>query len=180
VVAVHDFPEAKIYVNGVLEKESTFDVNWCPATTRWGSATSRSSPRRAGSGTASSTRRAVLNVAKDEHWIKLDYESQREDGKLLSFGKTSRAPVVVGKAERMKRRELLPGGRAGRRPAGARARAGADRGRGQGGGQRPHPGGAIGVGAFGTVDLKDFLANDDVQVVAVCDVSGRIWRRRWP
>jgi predicted dehydrogenase len=31
--------------------------------------------------------------------------------------------------------------------------------------------GAIGVGAFGTVDLKDFLANDDVQVVAVCDVS---------
>jgi predicted dehydrogenase len=30
--------------------------------------------------------------------------------------------------------------------------------------------GAIGVGAFGTVDLTDFLANKDVEVVAVCDV----------
>jgi predicted dehydrogenase len=30
--------------------------------------------------------------------------------------------------------------------------------------------GAIGVGNFGTVDVRDFMANDDVEVVAVCDV----------
>jgi predicted dehydrogenase len=30
--------------------------------------------------------------------------------------------------------------------------------------------GAIGVGSFGTIDLKDFLANPDVDVVAACDV----------
>lgn len=29
----------------------------------------------------------VLNVVKDEHWIKLDYESQREGQKFLIFGK---------------------------------------------------------------------------------------------
>src|SRR3712207_8878599 len=28
IVAVHDFPKARIFVNGVLEKEDTFDVNW--------------------------------------------------------------------------------------------------------------------------------------------------------
>jgi predicted dehydrogenase len=30
--------------------------------------------------------------------------------------------------------------------------------------------GAIGTGSFGTVNLRDFMANDDVEVVAVCDV----------
>jgi hypothetical protein len=30
----------------------------------------------------------VPKVPKDEHWIKLDYESQREGSKLLSFWKT--------------------------------------------------------------------------------------------
>jgi predicted dehydrogenase len=30
--------------------------------------------------------------------------------------------------------------------------------------------GMIGVGAFGTVNLKDFLANTDAEVVAICDV----------
>ena len=30
----------------------------------------------------------VLNVVKDEHWIKLDYESRREGQKFLTFGKT--------------------------------------------------------------------------------------------
>jgi len=31
--------------------------------------------------------------------------------------------------------------------------------------------GMIGVGAFGTINLNDFLANKDVEVAAVCDVS---------
>lgn len=29
-----------------------------------------------------------MNVAKDEHWIKLDNESQREGQIFLTFGKT--------------------------------------------------------------------------------------------
>jgi hypothetical protein len=30
----------------------------------------------------------VLSVAKDANWIKLDYESQKEGSKFLSFGAT--------------------------------------------------------------------------------------------
>ena len=34
----------------------------------------------------------VLNVAKDDNWLKLDYESQKEGSKLLVFGKTQERP----------------------------------------------------------------------------------------
>jgi hypothetical protein len=34
----------------------------------------------------------VLNVAKDDQWLKLDYESQKEGSKLLVFGKTQERP----------------------------------------------------------------------------------------
>jgi hypothetical protein len=31
-----------------------------------------------------------MDVVKDDHWIKLEYESQREGQKFLSFGKTQK------------------------------------------------------------------------------------------
>ena len=30
----------------------------------------------------------LMEVVKDDHWIKLDYESQREGQQFLTFGKT--------------------------------------------------------------------------------------------
>jgi hypothetical protein len=88
VVAVHDFPEAKIYVNGVLEKESTFDVNWISGDHAVGIGNQSQFPEKGRQWDGILDEARALNVAKDEHWIKLDYESQREGSKLLSFGKT--------------------------------------------------------------------------------------------
>ena len=88
VVAVHDFPKAKIYVNGLLEKAETFDVNWISGDHPVGLGNQSQFPEKGRwwDGTLDEAR--VLNVAKNDDWIKLDYESQREGAKLLSFGKT--------------------------------------------------------------------------------------------
>ncbi len=88
VVAVHDFPKAKIYVNGALEKESTFEVNWVSGDHPVGIGNQSQFPDKGRQWDGLLDEARVLNVPKDEHWIKLDYESQREGSKLLSFGKT--------------------------------------------------------------------------------------------
>jgi hypothetical protein len=88
VVAVHDFPRAKIYVNGVLDKESTFDVNWISGDHPVGIGNQSQFPEKGRQWDGILDEARALNVAKDEHWIKLDYESQRDGSKLLSFGKT--------------------------------------------------------------------------------------------
>ena len=88
VVAVHDFPKARIYVNGLLEKESTFDVNWISGDHPVGIGNQSQFPEKGRQWDGILDEARALNVAKDEHWIKLDYESQREGTKLLSFGKT--------------------------------------------------------------------------------------------
>ncbi len=88
VVAVHDFPKAKLYVNGVLEKESTFDVNWISGDHPVGIGNQSQFPEKGRQWDGILDEARALNVAKDDHWIKLDFESQREGSKLLSHGKT--------------------------------------------------------------------------------------------
>ena len=88
VVAVHDFPKAKLYVNGVLDKEDTFDVNWKSDVHPVGLGNQSQFPEKGRQWDGVLDEARALSVAKDEHWIKLDYESQREGSKLLVFGKT--------------------------------------------------------------------------------------------
>jgi hypothetical protein len=88
VVAVHDFPKAKIFVNGVLEKSDTFDVNWISGDHPVGIGNQTQFPEKGRQWDGVLDEARALNVAKDEHWIKLDYESQKEGSKLLVFGKT--------------------------------------------------------------------------------------------
>ena len=88
VAAVHDFPKAKFYVNGVLEKADTFDVNWISGDHPVGIGNQSQFPEKGRQWDGVLDEARALNVAKDDHWMKLDYESQREGSKLLSFGKT--------------------------------------------------------------------------------------------
>jgi hypothetical protein len=88
VAAVHDFPRAKFYVNGVLEKADTFDVNWNSGEHPVGIGNQSQFPEKGRQWDGVLDEARALNVAKDDHWMKLDYESQREGSKLLSFGKT--------------------------------------------------------------------------------------------
>jgi len=92
VVAVHDFPKAKIYVNGVLDKEDTFDVNWISGDHPVGIGNQTQFPEKGRQWDGWLDEARVLNVVKDDHWLKLDYESQKEGSKLLVFGKTQERP----------------------------------------------------------------------------------------
>jgi hypothetical protein len=92
IAAVHDFPRAKFYVNGVLEKSDTFDVNWISGDHPVGIGNQTQFPEKGRQWDGWLDEARVLQVAKDDHWMKLDYESQREGSKLLSFGKTQERP----------------------------------------------------------------------------------------
>jgi hypothetical protein len=93
VVAVHDFPKAKLYVNGVLDKSDTFDVNWVSGDGHpVGIGNQSQFPEKGRQWDGWLDEARVLNVAKDDDWLKLDYESQKEGSKLLSFGKTQERP----------------------------------------------------------------------------------------
>jgi len=86
-VGVHDFPQARFYVNGVLEKVETFGDPWISGDHPVGIGNQSQWPVKAGrfwDGALDEAR--VLSVSKDEHWIKLDYESQREGQKLVRLG----------------------------------------------------------------------------------------------
>jgi len=88
VAAVHDFPKAKFYVNGVLEKADTFDVNWISGEHPVGIGNQSQFPEKGRQWDGVLDEARALHVAKDDNWMKLDYESQREGSKLLIFGKT--------------------------------------------------------------------------------------------
>ncbi|MRG45112.1 DUF2341 domain-containing protein [Chitinophaga sp. SYP-B3965] len=91
ITGVHDFPYVKLYVNGVLDKVEKFDVEWKSDDHPVGIGNQSQFPDKGGrfwDGVLDEAR--VLNVAKNEHWIKLDYESQREGSALLMFGKTQK------------------------------------------------------------------------------------------
>ena len=87
VAAVHDFPRAKIYVNGVLEKVDTFDVNWISGEHPVGIGNQSQFPEKGRSWDGVLDEARAMNVSKNDDWMKLDYESQREGSKLLVFGK---------------------------------------------------------------------------------------------
>ena len=86
-VAVHDYPEARLYVNGVLEAVDTFEVNWTSGDHPVGIGNQSQFPDRGRFWDGVLDEARVLNVPKDAHWIKLDYESQRDGSRLLDFGR---------------------------------------------------------------------------------------------
>jgi hypothetical protein len=92
VVAVHDFPKAKLYVNGVLDKVDTFDVNWVSGDHPVGIGNQTQFPEKGRQWDGWLDEARVLNVVKDDHWLKLDFESQKEGSKLLVFGKAQERP----------------------------------------------------------------------------------------
>ncbi|RPE08749.1 DUF2341 domain-containing protein [Chitinophaga lutea] len=89
LTGVHDHPYVRLYVNGVLDATELFDSKWKTDDHPVGIGNQSQFPEKGGrywDGWLDEAR--VLQVAKDEHWIKLDYESQREGQRLLEFGKT--------------------------------------------------------------------------------------------
>jgi hypothetical protein len=86
-VGVHDYPKARIYVNGVLDKEASFaDIEWTSGDHPVGIGNQSQFPQRGRQWDGMLDEARVLNVPKDEHWIKLDYESQREAQRFYTFG----------------------------------------------------------------------------------------------
>ncbi len=87
---VHDFPQAKFYVNGALDKAETFDTPWMSGDHPVGIGNQSQFPqqRRSWDGVLDEAR--VIHGVRDEHWIRLDYESQREGQKFLTFGRPER------------------------------------------------------------------------------------------
>jgi hypothetical protein len=85
-VGVHDHPKVRLYVNGVLEKEETWDVEWVSGDHPVAIGNQSQFPQRGRQWDGVLDEARVLSVPKDQHWIKLDYESQREGQKLYSFG----------------------------------------------------------------------------------------------
>ena len=92
LVGVHDHPRARLYVNGVLDKEVTFDVQWTSGDHPVGIGNQSQFPQQGRSWDGLLDEARVMNVVKDEHWIKLDYESQREGQKFLTVGKAISRP----------------------------------------------------------------------------------------
>lgn len=87
ITAVHDYPKIRIYVNGVLDKEDTLETNWKSDDHPVGIGNQSQFPDRGRSWDGILDEARVLNVPKNEHWIKLDYESQREGQRFLVWGK---------------------------------------------------------------------------------------------
>jgi hypothetical protein len=86
-VAVHDHPRVSFYLNGVLEVTQSPGGAWTSGAAQpvgIGNNTRWPDGRRSFDGTLDEAR--VMNVVKDATWAKLEYESQREGSKLVSFG----------------------------------------------------------------------------------------------
>jgi hypothetical protein len=89
-VGVHDHPHVKLYVNGRLEMVDRYDLPWTSGDHPVGIGNQSQFPDRGRQWDGVLDEARVMNVAKDTHWIKLDYESQREAQLLLKFGATHR------------------------------------------------------------------------------------------
>jgi hypothetical protein len=89
-VGVHDYPHVKLYVNGQLEMVDKFDVPWTSGDHPVGIGNQSQFPDRGRSWDGVLDEARVMDVARDQHWIKLDYESQREGQQFLKFGTTHR------------------------------------------------------------------------------------------
>lgn len=87
---VHDYPHVKLYVNGVLEMVDRYDVRWTSGDHPVGIGNQSQFPERGRAWDGLLDEARVMNVVRDQHWIKLDFESQREAQRLLIFGRTHR------------------------------------------------------------------------------------------
>jgi hypothetical protein len=89
-VGVQDHPHTRLYVNGVLDVEQPFDVEWVSGDHPVGIGNQSQFPQQGRSWDGTLDEARVLNTPKDANWIKLDYESQREGQKFSKFGKPQR------------------------------------------------------------------------------------------
>lgn len=87
---VHEYPHVKLYVNGQLEMVDKFAVPWTSGDHPVGIGNQSQFPDRGRAWDGVLDEARVLNVVKDQHWIKLDYESQREGQRFLKHGVTHR------------------------------------------------------------------------------------------
>jgi biopolymer transport protein ExbB len=89
---VHDHPRVKLYVNGVLESIETFEGAWTSDDHPVGIGNQSQFPNdgRFWDGVLDEAR--VQGVVRDDHWIKLDYESQREGQALVKLGPVQERP----------------------------------------------------------------------------------------
>ena len=86
LLAVHDRPKHSIWVNGAMEAGVDDDGEvWKSDPTKMVMIGNNSSATgRSFDGLVDEAR--IMNVAKDENWIKLEYESQKEGQKFSTFG----------------------------------------------------------------------------------------------
>jgi hypothetical protein len=84
LLAVHDHPRHAIYINGVLQKAANDDELWISDPTKPVMIGNNSSnTKRSFDGFLDEAR--LMDVGKDDNWIKLEYESQKEGQKFLTF-----------------------------------------------------------------------------------------------
>jgi hypothetical protein len=85
IVAVHDHPKLTLYINGAQEATLTINEQWKSDATKPVSIGNNSTRlERAFDGLLDEAR--VMSVPKDAAWVKLEFESQKEGSKLLTFG----------------------------------------------------------------------------------------------
>jgi hypothetical protein len=84
-VGVHDHPQVMLYVNGRLDKLETFNSEWKTDDHPVGIGNQSQFPDKGRSWDGVLDEARVLSVPKDEHWIKLDFESQKENQRFLTF-----------------------------------------------------------------------------------------------
>jgi hypothetical protein len=89
-VGVHDHPHVKFYVNGVLEMVDRYDTPWTSGDHPVGIGNQSQFPEKGRQWDGVLDEARVMNVAKDANWIKLEFESQREEQRLLIHGRTHR------------------------------------------------------------------------------------------
>jgi hypothetical protein len=82
----------KLYVNGALETVDTFDSVWTSADYPGGIGNQRQFPTQGWFWDGLLDEARVLAVVKDDHWIKLDYVSQREGQRLVRLSPTRTRP----------------------------------------------------------------------------------------
>lgn len=85
IVAVHDYPVLKLYVNGVLDNTANLQTNWISDNHPVGIGNQSQFPGNGRSWDGLLDEARVYNIPKDENWVKLEYESQKEGSVLLKW-----------------------------------------------------------------------------------------------
>jgi Concanavalin A-like lectin/glucanases superfamily/Domain of unknown function (DUF2341) len=89
LVGVHDHPKITYFINGAQEASESDSGGWkSDASKKVSIGNNSSSLGRAFDGVLDEAR--IMNVPKDQNWIKLEYESQREGQKFLTAGQTQK------------------------------------------------------------------------------------------